>query len=82
VRRGGFSLSSPEGGEGWGEEAPMNSPAAESQGPIRTPLPNALPVRRGEGEATPRSLFALIQRPCRPAVLSFGMPHSPNNVQV
>src|ERR1035441_5827809 len=55
-------LSCPEGGEGWGEEAPMNSPAAEPQGPIRTPLPNPLPVRRGEGEATPRSLSALIQR--------------------
>jgi hypothetical protein len=40
----------------------MNSPAAEPQGPIRTPLPNPLPVRRGEGEATPRSLSALIQR--------------------
>jgi len=40
----------------------MNSPAAEPQGPIRTPLPYPLPVRRGEGEATPRSLSALIQR--------------------
>jgi hypothetical protein len=36
----------------------MNSPAGEPQGPKRAPLP----VRRGEGEATPRSLSALIQR--------------------
>jgi hypothetical protein len=40
----------------------MNSPAGEPQGPKRTPLPNPLPVPRGEGEATPRSLSALIQR--------------------
>ena len=40
----------------------MNSSAAEPQGPIRTPLPNPLPFERGEGEATPRSLSALIQR--------------------
>ena len=40
----------------------MNSPAGEPQGPKRTPLLNPLPVRRGEGEATPRSLSALIQR--------------------
>jgi len=40
----------------------MNSSAAEPQGPIRTPLPNPLPFGRGEGEATPRSLSALIQR--------------------
>jgi hypothetical protein len=42
----------------------MNSPAGEPQGPKRTPLPNPLPVRRGEGEATPRSLSGLIQRQC------------------
>jgi len=42
----------------------MNSPAGEPHGPKRTPLPNPLPVRRGEGEATPRSLSALIQRQC------------------
>jgi hypothetical protein len=42
----------------------MNSPAGAPQGPKRTPLPNPLPVRRGEGEATPRSLSALIQRQC------------------
>ena len=45
----------------------MNSSAAEPQGPIRTPLPNPLPFGRGEGEATPRSLSALIQRQCSPA---------------
>ena len=39
----------------------MNSPAGEPQGPKRTPLPYHLPVRRGEGEATPRSLSGLIQ---------------------
>ena len=42
----------------------MNSPAGEPQGPKRAPLP----VRRGEGEATPRSLSALIQRQCTPAL--------------
>jgi hypothetical protein len=40
----------------------MNSPASEPHGSKRPPLPNPLPVRRGEGEATPRSLSALIQR--------------------
>jgi hypothetical protein len=40
----------------------MNSPADERQGPKLTPLPNPLPARRGEGEATPRSLSASIQR--------------------
>ena len=42
----------------------MNSPAGEPHGSKRTPLPNPIPVRRGEGEATPRSLSALIQRQC------------------
>ena len=42
----------------------MNSSAGKPQGPKRTPLPNPLPVRRGEGEATPRFLSALIQRQC------------------
>ena len=46
----------------------MNSPANEPHGSKRTPLPNPLPVRRGEGEATPRSLSALIQRQCTPAL--------------
>src|ERR1035441_1562735 len=46
----------------------MNSPAGEPQGPKRTPLPNPLPVRRGEGEATPCSLSGLIQRQCTPAL--------------
>jgi hypothetical protein len=46
----------------------MNSSAAEPRGPIRTPLPNPLPFGRGEGEATPRSLSALIQRQCTPAL--------------
>ena len=50
----------------------MNSPAGEPQGPKRTPLPNPLPVRRGEGEATPRSLSALIQRQCRSAYPGVG----------
>ena len=52
--------------EGWGEEVPIYSPAAEPQRPIRTPLPIPLPVRRGEGEATPRSLSALIQQAVAP----------------
>jgi len=42
----------------------MNFSAAELRGPIRTHLPNPLPFGRGEGEATSRSLSALI-----PAVL-------------
>ena len=46
----------------------MNSPAGEPHGSKRTPLPNPLPARRGEGEATPRSLSGLIQRQCTPAL--------------
>jgi len=40
----------------------MNFSAAELRGPIRTHLPNPLPFGRGEGEASLRSLSALIQR--------------------
>ena len=40
----------------------MNSLPGKPQGRKRTPLPNPLPVRQGEGEATPGSLSALIQR--------------------
>jgi hypothetical protein len=58
----------------------MNSPASEPQGPIRTPLPNPLPVRRGEGEATPHSLSALIQRQCSPALSSKGGEGVPSNL--
>ena len=65
VRRGeGDAAASPsppaEGGEGRGEEVPMNSSAAESRGPMPTPHPSPLPVRRGEGEeGSPRSLSFL-----------------------
>ena len=50
----------------------MNFSAAELRGPKRTPLPNPLPFGRGEGEDTPRSLSALIQRQRSPALSSSG----------
>ena len=72
------TLSPSDGEREKPRHAPSPPPREERAGvrravltPADSPHPNPLPVRRGEGEATPRSLSALIQRQYTPA-LPFG----------